>query len=82
MAAAAVQQPRSAGHFDSPLQQNVHVINSERPTRLTPRDVQTTLNYYKDPEDGSPPHPTYVEKPETYDRPVSEQTVSWTGPVS
>ena len=33
------------------------------------RDVKTTLNYYKANEDGSPPHPTYVDKPETYARP-------------
>lgn len=33
-------------------------------------DVQTTLNYYKDPGDGSEPEPSYVNKPQTYDRPT------------
>ncbi len=34
------------------------------------RDVLTDFNYYKDPGDGSLPAPTYVGKPETYERPV------------
>lgn len=29
-------------------------------TTASPYDVDTVLNYYKDPEDGSPPHPTYT----------------------
>lgn len=33
-------------------------------------DVHTELNYYKDPEDGSPPYATYVDRPETFERPV------------
>lgn len=39
-------------------------------------DVETTLNYFKDNEDGSAPHATYVDRPETYDRPVAEHTVT------
>lgn len=35
-----------------------------------PHDVYTSLAYHKPNEDGSPPHPTYVDKPETYERPV------------
>ncbi|KAL7621070.1 hypothetical protein AAE478_008382 [Parahypoxylon ruwenzoriense] len=38
-------------------------------------DVDTELNYYKDPEDGSPPHPTYTDRPETYERPTSAHQV-------
>jgi len=34
-----------------------------------PRDIHTELHFYKDPEDGGPPHPTYVDRPETYERP-------------
>ena len=34
-----------------------------------PKDVLTKFNYYKDPEDGGPPPPNYVGKPETFDRP-------------
>ncbi|KAL6707869.1 hypothetical protein ACN47E_003769 [Coniothyrium glycines] len=33
-------------------------------------DAHTILNYHKPNEDGSPPHPTYVDRPETYERPV------------
>lgn len=33
-----------------------------------PHDVQTTLNYYLD--DGKPPAPAYIGKPETYERPL------------
>lgn len=39
------------------------------------KDVATTLNFHKDNEDGSPPAPTYVDKPQTYERPVSEHRV-------
>ena len=31
--------------------------------------VTASLSFYKAPEDGSPPHPTYVDRPETYNRP-------------
>lgn len=31
--------------------------------------VQTKLNYYKPNEDGSPPEPTIIGKPETFERP-------------
>ncbi|KAH8691380.1 hypothetical protein BGW36DRAFT_363712 [Talaromyces proteolyticus] len=39
-------------------------------------NVQTTLNYYKANADGSPPHPTYVGKPETYERPTEPLDVT------
>jgi len=39
------------------------------PTGSTKHHVQTQLNYYKEAEDGSPPEPTYVGRPETYERP-------------
>ena len=39
------------------------------------RDVFADFNYYKDPGDGSLPAPTYVGKPETYDRPVETTTM-------
>lgn len=32
--------------------------------------VHTKLNYFKPNEDGSPPAPAYVGKPESYERPV------------
>ena len=39
------------------------------------RDVETVLNYHKPNEDGSPPHPTYVDRPETYERPFEPHAV-------
>lgn len=41
-------------------------------------DVQTVLNYYLEAEDGSPPPPSYVDRPETYDRPVYPLNVTVT----
>lgn len=42
---------------------------SPEDNRSKQHNVHTTLNYYKDPGDGSAPHPSYVGKPETYERP-------------
>lgn len=33
-----------------------------------PHHIQTILNFFKENEDGSPPLPNYVNKPETYER--------------
>lgn len=45
--------------------------------RSVPRhDVKTVLNYFKENEDGSPPHPTYVDRPETYDRPFEPHQIT------
>ena len=67
MASAATQGP--TGHLTSfePLETKLQT----KPTSKTPepQDVHTTLNYYKDPGDGSEPAPIYVGKPETYERP-------------
>jgi hypothetical protein len=53
MATAAVQQApiTPIGYQAEPLKEKSTEKN---------RDVQTTLFYYKDPGDGSPPAPTYV----------------------
>lgn len=63
MASVAVQTP--GGHSTSfePLtaQQNNKQSNAGK------HDVETTLNYYKDT--GKPPTPSYVGKPESYERP-------------
>ncbi|KAI1379883.1 hypothetical protein F4677DRAFT_442079 [Hypoxylon crocopeplum] len=48
---------------------------STAPTIPSSGDVDTVLNFYKDPEDGSAPHPTYTDKPETYERPISPHAV-------
>jgi len=41
-----------------------------------PQDVHTVLHYYKANEDGSPPHPTYVDRPETYSRPFESHATT------
>ncbi|POS71206.1 hypothetical protein DHEL01_v210401 [Diaporthe helianthi] len=41
-----------------------------------PHDVKTVLDYHKDNEDGSPPHPTYVDRPETFFRPFESHSVT------
>ncbi|KAJ5508982.1 hypothetical protein N7527_011125 [Penicillium freii] len=63
MASAAVQLPASHGPL---LSEKPGVPVSEKP-----HHVQTTLNFFKENEDGSPPEPTYTSKPETYDRPTA-----------
>ena len=66
MASAATQS--LGGHptsFEPQVQQT-----QAAPKTQESHDVHTSLNYYKDPGDGSAPAPTYVGKPETYERPV------------
>lgn len=38
------------------------------PVADKPHHVQTTLNFFKENEDGSPPEPNYVNNPQSYDR--------------
>ena len=62
------------------LLHNDHSIQSTqaatpRPTQeRKSHDVVADFNYHKDPGDGSAPHPSYVGKPETYERPA--ETIS------
>ena len=71
MATAAVISPSSAPtHTPQTVQSSSSTINHG------PQDVQTVLNYFKPNEDGSPPHPTYTDRPETYDRPVETHPVT------
>jgi len=77
MAAAAVQNHLPSGlGLDNPqqFQSQIDTKSSSAPSER--RDVDTVLNYYKAPEDGSPPHPTYVDRPETYDRPIEPRDVT------
>ena len=69
MASAAIQQP-AQGHSTTfePLHAKTEVATSAHKSKEV-HDVYTKLNYYKDPGDGSEPAPTYVGKPETYERP-------------
>lgn len=38
------------------------------PVPEDPHHVHTTLNFFKEKEDGSPPDPAYIGRPETYQR--------------
>ncbi len=69
MATADVQKPFAPSGFDAVGAQLPQISTIDRAANNSPRDIQTTLNYFKDNEDGSPPHPTYVDRPETYNRP-------------
>lgn len=69
MASAAVQHLQPLGHVQS-LPQTLSSAATYQPHHVT-----TTLNYFKANEDGSPPAPSYVNKPETYNRPTQAQTV-------
>ena len=73
MASAAVQQP--GGHSTSfePLTTQVQDAKTTQPEK---HNVKTSLNYYKDPGDGSLPPPSYVGKPETYERPTQPLDVT------
>ncbi|OAA65861.1 hypothetical protein SPI_02648 [Niveomyces insectorum RCEF 264] len=72
MATAAVQQPQAPAGFGAGPQ-----VDTNTPVERTkPHHVQTTLNFYKPAEDGSPPHATYVDRPETYYRPFEAHPVT------
>jgi len=75
--ASLTQSQGLAPHLLSPAGTQVAVTESTPRTQAyRPRDVLTTFNYYKDPEDGSSPEPNYVNKPQSYERvPVSQQAV-------
>ena len=67
-----------APHLLSPIGSQVPIADPvARPKEAPkPRDVTGTFHYYKDPEDGSPPAPNYVNKPGSYERvPVSQEMV-------
>jgi len=74
MASAAVQHSIGSEHFGTSnehyVQHTVAAPATVKTNSYQPRDVNTIFNYFKDNEDGSPPHPSYVGKPETYYRPT------------
>ncbi|ETS85157.1 hypothetical protein PFICI_03182 [Pestalotiopsis fici W106-1] len=49
--------------------------NVSEASAISPHDVDTILHYFKPNEDNSPPAPTYVGRPETYERPTEEHRV-------
>lgn len=76
MATAAVQHPVHQSFGNEYRQTESAPIIATEHKKVEKHDVQTTLNFYKDNEDGSPPAPTYVGRPETYERPVNTQDVT------
>lgn len=72
MATAAVQRPVDAqpATFHEP-----YAVTKDSEQKPEKHDVHTVLNFFKANEDGSPPAPTYVGKPETFDRPVETHNV-------
>ena len=79
MASVATQQSSIPEPFaaqgDHYRQLSTHLSAGYQAPKVKPRDVTSSLNYFKDNEDGSPPAPSYVGKPETYARPSLAQQV-------
>lgn len=71
MAAAAVQTPFHGDHIRVQPQ-----ITQTTERHVAKHNVDTVLNYFKENEDGSPPHPTYIDRPETFDRPFESHPVT------
>ncbi|SPO06037.1 related to 7alpha-cephem-methoxylase P8 chain [Cephalotrichum gorgonifer] len=68
MAAAVAQIPTTPAF--GATHSAPEVRTAQRESSGKPRDIHTELNYFKDNEDGSPPHPTYIQRPETFERPA------------
>jgi hypothetical protein len=68
MASVSIQQSSSHSNTFEP--------RPTVPIDTTKHHVQTQLNYYKEAEDGSPPAPTYIDRPETYERPAQPLDVT------
>ncbi|KID87120.1 methyltransferase [Metarhizium guizhouense ARSEF 977] len=71
MAAAAVQTPLVPSTNTTP-----QVVQRTRERSVPKHDVTTTLKYHKDNEDGSPPHPSYAGRAETFERPFEPHQVT------
>ncbi|KAL7951708.1 hypothetical protein V8C42DRAFT_304954 [Trichoderma barbatum] len=81
MAAAAVQSaiPNSGFSSVQGVQFQPQLDQKTTYKSIPKHDVNTTLNFFKDNEDGSPPEPTIVGKPETYyKRPIASHDVTIT----
>ncbi|KAJ4861758.1 hypothetical protein N5P37_002567 [Trichoderma harzianum] len=79
MAAAAVQSAIPSSGFNSVqgVQFQPQLDQQTTYKSIPKHDVNTILNFFKDNEDGSPPAPTYVGKPETYtNRPIASHQVT------
>lgn len=79
MAAAAVQSAIPDSGFSSVhgVQFQPQLAQQTGYKSIPKHDIDTILNFFKDNEDGSPPEPAYVGKPETFiKRPVDERKVT------
>ncbi|KAI1110670.1 hypothetical protein F5Y14DRAFT_343249 [Nemania sp. NC0429] len=72
MASADVQAP--TGSLPTFFTEGLHAAAGS----TSPSEVEAVLNFFQDNEDGSPPEPTYVGRPETYERPVQSHRVKIT----
>lgn len=73
MAAAAVQvTPNLHAHLGNPQ------LATQTDNRVPKHDVTTSLNYFKPNADGSPPEPSYIDKPASYYREPDTQEVTIT----
>ncbi|KAE9972708.1 hypothetical protein EG328_004849 [Venturia inaequalis] len=70
MATAAVQYAPG-----TPSSGATVLLEKEKRTQEGRHDVATTMYYYKEADDGSPPAPTYVGKPDNVERPFVGQRV-------
>jgi hypothetical protein len=48
----------------------------QQSSHIKARDITSTFNFFKDNEDGSPPEPNYVGKPDTYNRPTESRKIT------
>ncbi|KAL7799255.1 hypothetical protein V8C37DRAFT_367186 [Trichoderma ceciliae] len=79
MAAAAVQSAVPSSGFGSVqgVQFQPQLGQQTASKKIPKHDVDTILNYFKDNEDGSPPAPSYANKPETFqNRPIASHKVT------
>lgn len=75
MAAVSYQQiPQTIG-LGVPHSALPQIFSEAANAKHDDRRVKAALNYYQPNADGSPPHPTYVDRPETYERPVETHDV-------
>lgn len=73
MATATIQLPTDAP-FSTLYEPITRAeVSDQKPAK---HDVQTVLNFFKPNEDGSPPAPAYVNKPQTYERPFETHEVT------
>lgn len=68
--APSTTAPHLLSHSDFHTQ-----TSQTEPDKYDSHGVIADFHYYKDPGDGSPPAPSYVGKPETYERPAETRSL-------